>query len=296
MQMLQYRVGMLFMISAARLHTRVCAASSTPRASLLCVHVRKLTTMAAQKPSVGWIGTGVMGKSMVGHLLSAGYPCSVYNRTTSKAEALQEKGATVAPSIATLTKSSDIVFLIVGYPSDVRECVLGDNGVLANAKPGSIIVDMTTSEPALAQEIAQTASAKGVHSVDAPVSGGDIGARNAALSIMVGGDKAAVDVLHPLFSCMGKNIKHMGGPGMGQHTKMVNQVGYTRDVKDRMATAAHDRSCSADPDCHQYDRCMRGLAVRVQERVGPPPVHRGCRGRGSRKLEYQQPRPADRAG
>ncbi len=173
---------------------------------------------------VGWIGTGVMGSSMVGHLMAAGYAATIYNRNRSKAEPLLAKGATWAATPKALAEQSDVIFSIVGYPKDVREVLLGADGALAGAKSGAILVDMTTSEPSLAVEIAAAANAKGVHSVDAPVSGGDIGAKNAALSIMVGGDKAVVDALLPLFSVMGKTIVHQGPSGAGQHTKMVNQI------------------------------------------------------------------------
>lgn len=173
---------------------------------------------------VGWIGTGVMGSSMVGHLIAAGYAATVYTRTKEKAEPLIAKGAKWAASPKELATQSDVIFSIVGFPSDVREVLLGDNGALAGAKAGAVLVDMTTSEPSLAREVYEAAKAKGVHSVDAPVSGGDIGAKNAALSIMIGGDKDVVEAVTPLFQAMGKTIVHQGGPGSGQHTKMVNQI------------------------------------------------------------------------
>jgi 3-hydroxyisobutyrate dehydrogenase len=179
---------------------------------------------APGKTRIGWIGTGVMGRSMCGHLLAAGYPATVFNRTADKAGPLVEKGAKLAASPHEVAQASDVVFTIVGYPRDVREVTLGDRGTLAAARPGTVLVDMTTSEPALAIEIARAAQARGVHSVDAPVSGGDVGAREARLSIMIGGDKEVVDALRPLFETMGKTIVHQGPAGAGQHTKMVNQV------------------------------------------------------------------------
>jgi 3-hydroxyisobutyrate dehydrogenase len=179
---------------------------------------------APGKTRIGWIGTGVMGRSMCGHLIAAGYPATVFNRTADKARPLVEKGAKLAASPHEVAQASDVVFTIVGYPRDVREVTLGDRGTLAAARPGTVLVDMTTSEPALAIEIAQAAQAKGVHSVDAPVSGGDVGAREARLSIMIGGDKEVVDALRPLFETMGKTIVYQGPAGAGQHTKMVNQV------------------------------------------------------------------------
>src|SRR4051794_19777665 len=178
--------------------------------------------MAATR--VGWIGTGVMGLSMCGHLLDAGYPVTVYTRTRARANPLLERGAAWADSPADVARASDAVFGIVGFPEDVRAVYLGDDGALAGAEPGSVLVDMTTSEPSLAVEIHEAARAQGVAAVDAPVSGGDVGARNAALSIMVGGDAEAVERVRPLFEAMGKTIVHQGGPGAGQHTKMVNQI------------------------------------------------------------------------
>lgn len=180
--------------------------------------------VAPGKTRIGWIGTGVMGRQMCGHLLRKGFSATVYTRTPEKARELLDQGATWAASPKELAQRSDVVFSIVGFPSDVREVMLGSNGALAGAAPGSILVDMTTSDPSLAVEIAASASAKGVHSVDAPVSGGDIGAREARLSIMIGGDSAVVESLRPCFEAMGKTILHQGGPGAGQHTKMVNQT------------------------------------------------------------------------
>jgi 3-hydroxyisobutyrate dehydrogenase len=173
---------------------------------------------------IGWIGTGVMGSSMCGHLIAKGYSATVYNRSKVKADGLLSKGARWADSPRAVAEASDVIFSIVGFPSDVRSVLLGPDGALNGAKSGSILVDMTTSEPSLAVEIAEAASKKGVHSVDAPVSGGDVGAREARLSIMIGGDKPAVEALMPCFEAMGKTIVHQGGPGAGQHTKAVNQV------------------------------------------------------------------------
>jgi len=181
-------------------------------------------TIDPKTTSIGWIGTGVMGVSMCGHVLDAGYSVTVHNRTRERAEPLLEKGAVWADTPAAVAAASDVVCSIVGYPADVREVILGAEGALAGAAPGSVLVDLTTSEPALAIEIAEAARAKGVASVDAPVSGGDVGARNATLSIMVGGDEEAVERVRPLFEVIGKTIVRQGGPGAGQHTKMVNQI------------------------------------------------------------------------
>jgi 3-hydroxyisobutyrate dehydrogenase len=173
---------------------------------------------------IGWIGTGVMGSSMCGHLIAAGYPMTVYSRTRLKAESLLQRGAAWAETPAALAAVSDVVFSIVGFPADVREVMLGPQGALSGSRPGTVLVDMTTSQPALAVEIAAAAAAQNVYSVDAPVSGGDIGARNATLSIMLGGDPDVVAALQPLWEVMGKTIVYQGPAGSGQHTKMVNQI------------------------------------------------------------------------
>ncbi len=176
------------------------------------------------KTKIGWIGTGVMGRWMCEHCMDKGYSATVYTRSKEKAQPLIDKGASWADSPKAVAENADVIFAIVGFPSDVRNVFLGEDGALAGSKEGNILVDMTTSEPSLAVEIAEAAKAKGVASVDAPVSGGDVGAKEARLSIMVGGDDDAVSAVQPLFECMGKTIVHQGPPGSGQHTKMVNQI------------------------------------------------------------------------
>lgn len=176
----------------------------------------------AQK--IGWIGTGVMGASMCMHLVKAGNEAFVYNRTKSRADELVKAGATWCDSPAAVAQQADIIFTIVGYPVDVEQTILGDDGVLANTAPGKIIVDMTTSEPALAKRIAEEAAAKGVEALDAPVSGGDVGAREAKLAIMVGGKQETFDKVKNLLDIMGTNVKYRGEAGAGQHTKMCNQI------------------------------------------------------------------------
>ncbi len=173
---------------------------------------------------IGWIGTGVMGNYMCDRILAAGYYLSVYNRTKSKAEKLLEKGAKWCDTPKEVADNSDIVISIVGFPKDVEEVILGNSGILAGSKLGNIIVDMTTSDPSLAAKIYAKAKSKKVFSLDAPVSGGDIGARDGTLAIMVGGDKKAFDVLLPIFKLMGNNIAFVGKAGAGQHTKMTNQI------------------------------------------------------------------------
>jgi 3-hydroxyisobutyrate dehydrogenase len=183
-----------------------------------------LTKAEPGKTRVGWIGTGVMGRWMCQHLITKGYSATAYNRTRDKAGPLLEAGAAWADTPRAVAEHSDVVFAIVGFPRDVREVFLGSTGALAGSRPGTVLVDMTTSEPSLAQEIYQAARSRGVASIDAPVSGGDVGARNATLSIMVGGDAEAVEAVRPLWECMGKTIVHQGPAGAGQHTKMVNQI------------------------------------------------------------------------
>ncbi|SMP58596.1 3-hydroxyisobutyrate dehydrogenase [Neorhodopirellula lusitana] len=176
-------------------------------------------------PKIGWIGTGVMGNSMCGHLLDAGHSITLFTRSRPKAESLITRGAKWAGSPSEVAQASDIVFAIVGYPADVREVFLDANhGVLAGLRPGGIMVDMTTSEPSLAIEIAEAAKGKGVAAIDAPVSGGDIGAQNGTLSIMIGGDADSIQRVMPCLELLGKTIVHQGPAGAGQHTKMVNQT------------------------------------------------------------------------
>jgi 3-hydroxyisobutyrate dehydrogenase len=183
-----------------------------------------LIPIAPEKTRVGWIGTGVMGASMCGHLLEAGFSTTVFNRTRAKAEALLARGARWAEDPQAVAAASDVIFTMVGYPADVRAVILGPRGALAGCRPGAVLVDMSTSEPSLAAEIAREAAARGVHSVDAPVSGGDVGAREARLSIMAGGEAEVIDALAPCWRALGKTVVRQGGPGAGQHAKMVNQI------------------------------------------------------------------------
>ncbi len=177
-----------------------------------------------RKTRIGWIGTGVMGRWMCQHLMDDGYPAIVHTRSKPKAQSLLEKGARWAASPADVAREADIVFTMVGFPQDVRNVYLGADGLLEGARAGQIFADMTTTEPSLAVEIHQQAIQSEISTVDAPVSGGDIGAREARLSIMVGGDEAAVRALMPFFEIMGRQIVHQGPPGAGQHTKMCNQI------------------------------------------------------------------------
>lgn len=173
---------------------------------------------------IGWVGTGVMGLNMCRNLMNAGYKATIFSRTKSKAQPLIDAGAAWADSPAEVAAASDISFAIVGMPKDVESVFLGESGLLAGSSAGNILVDMTTSKPELAAKIHSAAAAKSVAAVDAPVSGGDVGAKNGTLSIMIGGDESAVTAVNPLFEVMGKTVVHQGPAGSGQHTKMVNQI------------------------------------------------------------------------
>ncbi|MFW6037436.1 MAG: NAD(P)-dependent oxidoreductase [Desulfonatronovibrio sp.] len=185
---------------------------------------KKEILVSPETTHIGWIGTGVMGLPMCTHLLRAGYEITVFNRTREKAEPLVKEGAGWADTPREVARASDITFTIVGFPRDVRHVYFDDDGVLAGLKPDGICVDMTTTSPSLAQEISAAAAEKQGFALDAPVSGGDVGARKATLSIMVGGEKQIFSSLLPLFKLMGKNIVYQGMPGAGQHTKMCNQI------------------------------------------------------------------------
>ncbi|TKB65574.1 MAG: NAD(P)-dependent oxidoreductase [Nitrospira sp.] len=180
--------------------------------------------VAPANRKIGWIGTGVMGSSMCGHLLTGGYRVTVHSRTRSKAQPLLDRGAQWAEDPRAVAAASDVLFTMVGFPQDVRTVYFDETGILAGARAGTILIDMTTTQPSLSRDIAAAASAKGLSAIDAPVSGGDIGAKNAALSIMVGGDTTSVQAAMPLFELLGKKIVHQGGPGAGQQTKLCNQI------------------------------------------------------------------------
>lgn len=173
---------------------------------------------------IGFIGTGVMGASIVMHLLNAGHDVTIYTRTKSKAADLIAAGAKWAETPAQASIEQDIIFTMVGYPKDVEEVYIGENGIFSAAKQGAIVIDMTTSEPTLAKKLYHEASERGLHSLDAPVSGGDIGAKNGTLSLMVGGDRDVFEKMQPIFELFGQNIIYQGVAGSGQHTKMCNQI------------------------------------------------------------------------
>jgi 3-hydroxyisobutyrate dehydrogenase len=180
--------------------------------------------MGSSLPQLAFIGTGVMGKSLVRHLLKAGYPVKIYTRTRVKAEELLSEGATWASSPVEVSQGAEVILSMVGTPADVREVYLGVNGVLKGASAGTITIDLTTSSPSLAREIEERAKIKNVAVLDAPVTGGDIGAREGKLSVMVGGDVEAFEKVRPILECFSKVVVHQGSAGAGQHCKLCNQI------------------------------------------------------------------------
>ncbi|MDF2959837.1 MAG: 6-phosphogluconate dehydrogenase NAD-binding protein [Paenibacillus sp.] len=196
---------------------------------------------------IGLVGTGVMGKSMAGHFIKAGFEVHVYNRTKSKAEDLLEQGAKWQDSPGQLAQHCNVIITMVGFPSDVEEVYLGEQGILKNAKPNSFLIDMTTSSPALAKRIYDAARTHQMVSLDAPVSGGDVGAKEARLSIMVGGDKEAFDAVLPLFEIIGKNIVYQGQAGAGQHTKMCNQIAIASNMIGVCEALVYAKKAGLDP-------------------------------------------------
>jgi 3-hydroxyisobutyrate dehydrogenase len=201
--------------------------------------------MSNTKASVGFVGLGIMGQSMAGHILSAGHPLAVYNRSRDKADDLLARGAVWCDSPGAVAACSNVVITMVGYPSDVEQVWLGVGGVLSAARD-ALLIDMTTSSPELAQRIGAVAGARGWRWLDAPVSGGDIGARDAKLSIMVGGASEAFEEARPILQLMGTNIVHQGGPGAGQHTKMCNQVVIASTIMGVCEGLAYGKAAGLD--------------------------------------------------
>ncbi len=196
---------------------------------------------------ITWIGTGVMGNGMVSHLINAGYPVNVYTRSKEKAENLKDK-ATVCDTIADAVKDADIVISMVGYPKDVESVYAGADGVFNNVKKGTLCIDMTTSSPTLAEKLYVLAQSHDLRMLDAPVSGGDIGAKNATLSIMVGGDQRDFDEASELFSLMGKSITHIGKAGAGQHCKMANQIVVAGNIAAISESMHYAQNAGVDPN------------------------------------------------
>ena len=196
---------------------------------------------------IGFIGTGVMGKSMASHLLSAGFPMIVYNRSKEKAEELLQKGAIWVSTPKEVAQQANVIFTIVGYPKDVEEVYLGKQGIITNGKPNTYVIDMTTSTPTLAVKIFEEAKSKGIHAIDAPISGGDIGAKEAKLSIMVGGEKEVFLKLEPLFNILGTNVVYQGASGAGQHTKMCNQITIASNMIGVCEAIIYAENAGLDP-------------------------------------------------
>ena len=204
--------------------------------------------MKKESTKIGFIGTGVMGNPMASHILKEGYELYVYNRTSAKTQSLVASGAHACDSPGSVAEMCDIIFAIVGFPKDVETVFLGSNGIVEKAKPGSIIVDMTTSTPDLAKKIASVAIKKGLHSLDAPVSGGDVGAKSGMLSIMVGGKKEIFNRVLPLFELMGSNVVYQGSAGSGQHTKMANQIGIASSMLAMCESLTYAKAAGLDQE------------------------------------------------
>lgn len=196
---------------------------------------------------IGFIGIGVMGRSMAKHLMKAGHQVSVYNRTKAKAAEVIAAGALWRETVADCCMGEDVIITMVGYPKDVEEVYFGEAGVIAAAKPGAYLIDMTTTSPELSKRIYAAAQEKGLHALDAPVSGGDTGAKLGSLSIMVGGDVSAFEVCLPLFEILGENIIYQGGPGAGQHTKMANQIAIAGAISGVVEALAYGEHMGLDP-------------------------------------------------
>lgn len=196
---------------------------------------------------VAFIGTGVMGRSMAGHLLRAGYSLRVHNRTASKAQELVDAGARWCGSVAEAVEGAGVVLTMLGFPRDVESTYFGSSGILENAGAGALLVDMTTSSPALAERIARDADERGMLSLDAPVSGGDVGARDGRLVFMVGGDPRAFERAQPIFSQMGKTVRHLGSAGAGQHCKIANQVAVAVGMVAWCESLAYAQAAGLDP-------------------------------------------------
>ena len=197
---------------------------------------------------IGFIGVGIMGKSMVRNLRKAGYEVAIYTRTKAKAEDVIAEGAVWCDTAAECAKGRDVVITIVGYPKDVEEVYFGDNGIIANADPGTYVIDMTTTSPRLAVRIWEEAEKAGLHAVDAPVTGGDTGAKAGTLTILAGGKKEDFDACVPVFEAMGKNINYEGKAGNGQHTKMCNQIAIAGALAGACEAMVYAKNTGLDVD------------------------------------------------
>ena len=208
---------------------------------------------------IGFIGVGVMGGPMVLNLMKKGFDVSVYTRTKSKAQAVLDAGAHWCDTVAEAAKGRDVVITIVGYPKDVEEVYFGAGGIIENADAGTVLIDMTTTSPRLSQRIYEEAAKKGLPALDAPVSGGDVGAQKGTLAIMVGGDRAVFDRMQPVFAAMGTNIRYQGAAGNGQHTKMANQIAISGCIASVCEAIAYAKKCGLDPQ-DMFDAISTGAA------------------------------------
>lgn len=197
--------------------------------------------------TVGFVGTGVMGAAMAGHLMDAGYELRVHNRSKAKASVLMDRGAIWCDTVADVASGADAVITMVGFPADVEACYLGEQGLIASAAEHTLLIDMTTSSPGLARRIAAAAAGRGLCAIDAPVSGGDVGAKNATLTIMAGGDTHAFEQARELFGVMGRSIALHGGPGAGQHCKMANQIAIAASMLGLAECLAYASGAGLDP-------------------------------------------------
>lgn len=208
---------------------------------------------------IGFIGVGVMGGPMVLNLMKKGFDVSIYTRTKSKAEGVIAAGAHWCDTIADCAAGRDVVITIVGYPKDVEEVYFSEKGILNSADKGTVLIDMTTTSPRLSERIYAVAKEKGMTALDAPVSGGDVGAQKGTLAIMVGGDRDAFDKMHDVFAAMGTNIRYQGGAGCGQHTKMANQIAISGCVAAVCEAIAYAKRCGLDPQ-DMFDAISTGAA------------------------------------
>ena len=196
---------------------------------------------------IGFIGLGVMGTSMAAHLMAAGHSLTVFNRTREKAEGLIKRGAQWADTPGAVAAASDILISMVGYPHDVEKIYFGEGGILSAMKAGGYVVDMTTSSPKLARRLYEAAKEREIASLDAPVSGGDIGARNASLVVMVGGDRGAFDAVKSIFELLGRTIRYFGPAGSGQYAKMANQIAIASNMMGVCEAVAYAKRAGLDP-------------------------------------------------
>ena len=223
---------------------------------------------------IGFVGTGIMGAAMAGHLMDAGFEVSVYNRTKSKAQGLIERGAHWCETAGKCAEGQDVVITIVGYPKDVEQVYLSEGGIVDSAKSGAYLIDMTTSSPVVAEKIFHAAKEKNLHAIDAPVTGGDTGAKNATLTILVGGEEKDFEALKPVFEVLGKNIVYEGTAGAGQKTKIANQIALAGALAGACEAFAYAKSAGLDIE-KVYSAISTGSAGSVQM---TNIVHRGLEG------------------